>query len=214
MLATVRNTSLSILLASVVAASAFMGTVVSSGGCKSDVSSSSTGGGGSGGGTGGSGGAGAGGGTGGSVNALCFDYSTFDGTMPTVSFKADVLPIFQRSCGISLSCHGDSSVPNENRPYLGPNQNTVATAEDIIEILGGIVDVSSFFEPGMKIVTPGDPAHSFLMHKLDDTLKCTTLECTALKECGGFMPQGANDPLDQSERDLVRRWIAQGAKND
>ena len=84
-------------------------------------------------GTGGTGGAGATGGTastggsggaGGAPDTACFDYSGFDGMMPVVSFKSDVLPIFQQSCGVSASCHGDPSVPNENRPYLGPNAAT------------------------------------------------------------------------------------------
>jgi hypothetical protein len=174
-----------------VVVAAFAGTLFSSTGC------------------GNSGGGGAGGG-----GAVCFDYSSFDGTKPAVSFKGDVLPILQRSCGVSTSCHGDSSAPNEDRPFLGPNMSTTATADDIAIILGGIVDVDSYLEADMKVVKPSDPEHSFIMHKLDDTLECDVLTCTAKKECGGIMPQGADKPLDLAERDLVRRWIAQGAANN
>lgn len=164
--------------------------------------------------SGGAGGVGGVGGSGGMPNTACYDYSGFDGTMPAVSFKTDVLPIFQRSCGVSSSCHGDPNMPNENRPYLGPNKSTTATADDIQILLAGIVDVTSFYEPKMSIVATGDPANSFLMYKLDDTLECDTLQCSSSKDCGGIMPQGAEVPLELEERDLVRRWIAQGAKND
>ena len=62
-----------------------------------------------------------------------------------------------------------------------------------------------------KIVAPGDPGKSFLMHKMDNSLKCETLTCGA--KCGGSMPLGS-PTLSQDQRDTVRRWIAQGAKND
>jgi hypothetical protein len=193
----VRNTSFSVVLASFMAVAAFCGSLVTSTGC------------------GGSGGAGGGdGGNGGGGASACFDYASFDGTKPPVSFKDEVLPIMQRSCGVSSSCHGDSTAPNENRPYLGPNKSTTATDMDISIILGGIVDVGSFYEESMSIVKPNDPENSFLMHKLDDTLGCDKLTCAADKACGGIMPQGAEEPIDIAERDLVRRWIAQGAANN
>ena len=52
------------------------------------------------------------------------------------------------------------------------------------------------------------------MHKLDG-LKCSKLTCSGV-ECGTLMPQGATDGMlyDAAKRDTLRRWIAQGAKND
>lgn len=191
-----RNTSFSVVLASFIAVAAFSGSLVTSTGC------------------GGEGGGGGEGGSGGGAASACFDYASFDGTKPAVSFKDEVLPILQRSCGVSSSCHGDSTAPNENRPYLGPNKSTMATDQDITIILGGLVDVGSFYETSMSLVKPNDPENSFLMHKLDDTLSCDKLECAANKDCGGIMPQGAEEPLAITERDLVRRWIAQGAANN
>lgn len=157
------------------------------------------------------GGGGGDGGSGGSGEAICFDYSTFDGTSPTVSFKDEVLPIFQRSCGITTGCHGDPNPTDEKRPYLGPKKTITATDEDIATIRGAIIDVTSYFEPTMSIVTTGDPEKSFLMHKMDGTLKCELLTCAEAKDCGVAMPQGNEEPLALAERDLVRRWIAQGA---
>lgn len=139
----------------------------------------------------------------------CFDYGAFDGTTPVVGFKADVLPIFQGSCGISPGCHGAGS---PDRPYLGPPISEMATAQNIADIFANTVDFAAFKEPGMSRVAPGDPEHSFLMHKLDGMLTCETLACSADKSCGGPMPEGPQLPPEK--RDTIRRWIAQGAKND
>lgn len=193
-----RNISLSVLLTSMLAAGALAATSMTAIGCGD-------------GGSGGSGGGGEGG-AGGSAAATCFDYSKIDLTTPTVSFKTDVLPIFQRSCGLTTGCHGDPLSPNENRPYLGPKMTVTATDMDIMAIRADIIDQPSYFELGMDIVEPGDPEKSFLMHKMDFTLKCDeVLSCVADKECGVAMPQGNDEPLDIEERNLVRRWIAQGA---
>ena len=158
---------------------------------------------------GGGGGSGGEGGSGGSGEATCFDYSSFDGTSPTVSFKDEVLPLFQRSCGITTGCHGDPNQPDDKRPYLGPKKTITATADDIAIIRGAIIDVTSYYEPTMSIVASGDPEKSFLMHKIDFTLECDLLTCG--KDCGVAMPQGNEEPLALAERNLVRRWIAQGA---
>lgn len=184
----------SFILASFLVTAATAGTALSTAGCD-----------GNGGGTGGAGG---------TPDSACFDYSSFDGTTPEVTFQADVLPFFQQSCGVSNSCHGDINQPNENRPYLGPNKSETATTEQIDAIFAAIVDVGSFYEPGMMLVKSGDPENSFLMHKLDGTLECSALQCAESKDCGTLMPQGVSDPVDQATRDKVRRWIAQGAKNN
>ncbi|MEZ4298457.1 MAG: hypothetical protein R3B70_26130 [Polyangiaceae bacterium] len=184
-------------------------------GCDGESSTNNgPGGGGAGGTGGGTGTLGGAGGAGGGEEPVCFDYASFDGSQPAVSFKDEVLPVFQRSCGVSTSCHGDINQPNENRPYLGPNKNTVATADQIAAIFAAIVDVQSFYEPGMNLVKTGDPENSFLMHKLDGTLECTLLSCAPSKDCGSLMPQGSSNPLDIAERDAIRRWIAQGAQNN
>jgi hypothetical protein len=140
--------------------------------------------------------------TGGS--AKCYDYSSFDSMSPAVQFQADVLPIFQQACGLSASCHGDGAPAAQ--PYLG-----ATTSPDVMKIFDMNVNVDSMKEPGMKIIAPGDPEHSFLMHKMDGTLQCELLKCGTA--CGGSMPLLAQ-PRPIEDRDKVRRWIAQGAKND
>lgn len=132
--------------------------------------------------------------------------ASFDSTTPQVNFRADVLPILQRSCGLAAACHGEVSGPN---PYLGPVSTTEATEADVQEIHKQNVGVASKANPGMNLIEPGDPMNSFLMHKLDDDLdNCSLLECVGAA-CGTEMPPGLK--LQASERDTIRRWIAQGA---
>ena len=141
-------------------------------------------------------------------DGACFDYASFNGMTPAVAFQADVLPIFRNSCGLSASCHGMQGGPIA-QPFLGPpNSAGTASQTDIDAIFATIYD-ASVKEPNMKIVTPNDPANSFLMHKMDNSLKCETLTCGG--NCGGSMPLGGAI-LAQDQRDTVRRWIAQGAK--
>ncbi len=150
----------------------------------------------------------------------CFDYTGFDGMTPTVTFKADVLPIFRTSCGLSASCHQSQTPPLPAEQYLGPSLSMPApTAAQIASILSGIVGVKSVDEPDMDVVAPGDPAHSFMMYKLDgdptnvNGLTCPNLKCAANMSCLLAMPSGGPQ-LPSTERDTIRRWIAQGAKND
>jgi hypothetical protein len=46
-----------------------------------------------------------------------------------------------------------------------------------------------------------------------DGLGCPTLQCVAAGECGAAMPLG-HQALSEDDRDIIRRWVAQGAKND
>lgn len=73
------------------------------------------------------------------------------------------------------------------------------------------VGATSTKATGMKIVEAGNPQKSFLMHKMDNTLTCSDVACEA--GCGSSMPL-ANPILGNAERETVRLWIAQGAKND
>ncbi len=175
-----------------------------------------------------------GGGTGGGAANPCFDYSSYDGSSPKTTFRADVLPIFRRSCGLSESCHGPDSTGQihlpENQKFLGPPVGGKDPTDAQIQmILGEIVDQPAEVlkgsniapEPdGLKIVNPGHPESSWLMFKLDATLNmdgtstfCSKLKCGSAKDCGDSMPQGGPE-LDTADKSTIRLWIAQGAKND
>jgi hypothetical protein len=167
-----------------------------------------------GGGTGGSGGGGGSSGTPG-----CFDYASFDGTSQVVHFQADVLPILRTSCGLSASCHGSESGPGGQHYYGPKNSDGNVTADQIKAIFDQSVNQPAVADPTINVITPGDPSKSFLMYKLDgdpnatDQVSCEKLECAKDKSCLSAMPEGGPQ-LPSDKRNIIRRWIAQGAKND
>jgi hypothetical protein len=145
---------------------------------------------------------------------------------PTRSFLNDVVPVFTFSCDFS-GCHiSPSGTPLE---YLGdegtgsmpPSTYTFANA-----VYMGIVGKPTIEDPQMMFVKPGDPTNSYLMRKMDGALcDLTCAPNNALYNqfvtqdnlstpCGSFMPITSQTILDQSKRDIVRQWIAQGAKNN
>jgi len=142
----------------------------------------------------------------------CFDYASFDDTTPVVTFKANVLPILRNSCGVSASCHGSQAGP-VGQPYLGPPANAgTATTAQIDAIFAQTVGIAATRAPTMSRIEAGKPNISFLMHKMDHTLTCPDVMCGAAG-CGVEMPKEGTT-IAQADRDTVRRWIAQGAKNN
>ncbi len=145
----------------------------------------------------------------------CVEYeSDADLTTPTVSFGSDVVPIMNFSCGIAGStCHGTPEVVAQQRPYLGLFDG----GTDASQVISGIVGVKSQEDPSMNVVTAGDPDNSFLMHKVDWDQCTLAAQCAATKtqytNCGQGMPY-SSDQLPASNLDTIRRWIAQGAKNN
>jgi hypothetical protein len=135
---------------------------------------------------------------------VCRDYvppGSFDAQNPKVSFSRDVMPIFSQSCAFT-ACHGSIS-GNPNGVFLGGN--------DPQKVHRAIVDVRSGRLNTMSFVEPGEPRESFLLRKIDGS-HCVIPEC-ASTDCGKAMPR-SDDKLPLETRDVVRRWIAQGAKND
>ena len=135
--------------------------------------------------------------------AGCRDYSppaSFNAQSPIVSFARDVMPMFAQSCAFT-SCHG--SPGNPNGVFLGGNDPT--------KVHRAIVDVRSSKLVTMSYVKPNEPRESFLLRKLDASHCVLNAQCAG--NCGQSMPQN-DDTLPIERRDVVRRWIAQGAKND
>lgn len=175
---------------------------------------------------------------GGSNAGDCFDYSSFNGMSPTVSFSAQVEPIFRNSCGLSSSCHGCDPSSNPGctspgvPPFLGtPSMDGPMTTAQIMAMQTTTVGVTAMAQassvdppaqvgdPDLMIIKAGDPQHSFMMYKLDgdpnasdpnSEVSCSTLTCAGGKSCGLAMPSGGPQ-LSQDSRDTIRRWIAQGA---
>ncbi len=156
-----------------------------------------------------------------------FDYSSWSGDSPETKFEEHVLPILQRACNASV-CH-DQSKPKAGM-FLGtclPGKcpyDTPLTADDRTTIIDKNLLVASKTLPDMQRVVPGDPEHSFIMYKIDGCLdpKLFSTACDVQPGtvdeanppvCGDPMPRGS-DYLCSDERDLLRRWIAQGAQNN
>lgn len=132
--------------------------------------------------------------------------STTNTSTPGVSFRRDVVPIFESGCAFS-SCHGSMGGAN-NGVYLGGRAGT--TEAD--RVFMNLVSVSSKQLSAMLLVRAGDPEQSYLQRKIDGD-QCTLDARCAGGRCGDAMPKGA-DPLPLESRDTIRRWIAQGARND
>lgn len=153
--------------------------------------------------------------------ACPFDYAGLDLNAPAVSFANDVFPVFRRSCGLSSVCHGSQSSSAAGL-YLGPKLSDATTVIDTAlyqQVIDAVSNVASKTAPAMDLVEPSDPSQSFLMLKMDGCHNDAGLTCKAQPKaksgapCGDPMPQGSG-VLCAEDRDVVRRWIAQGAKND
>jgi hypothetical protein len=123
-----------------------------------------------------------------------------DLTQPASQLRRDVLPILNRSCAFS-SCHGSVSGRNQG-VFLGNDAARVRLE----------VSATAQRNKSATYVVPGDPSKSFLMHKMDGD-QCTLDSVCEKGSCGDSMPLG-NPLLPVSDRDVIRRWIAQGAKDD
>jgi hypothetical protein len=130
-----------------------------------------------------------------------------DLTQPVVSFKTDVMVIFNDNCG-SSTCHGTTMSPS-GALFLGALS---ATGGDASAVYAALVGPKSGELLSMPFVTPGDPSKSYLMHKVDGDQCHFDAECVG-QSCLAAMPNGGQT-MPVSRRDTVRRWIAQGAKDN
>lgn len=125
-----------------------------------------------------------------------------DVAVAAVSF-AQVQAIFTRTC-ITMACHGSS----------GSGGMRLRNA---VESHAALVGRPSDQVPSVQIVAPGDPDNSYLVMKLEGSMRRrlpTECRVTAGRNpCGAQMPQLAA-PLTQEELTLIRSWIAAGALPD
>ena len=68
---------------------------------------------------------------------------------------------------------------------------------------GRLVDVASRQKPGAIRVVPGDPENSYLIHKLEGRPGIVGLQ----------MPR-VGSPLTAGQMTIIKRWIAEGARNN
>jgi hypothetical protein len=145
----------------------------------------------------------------GGPSCTTYDPGSIDLQNPKVSFKNDVvIGVFNKSCGLSTSCHG-SATSSQQGLFLGDKNKAGA---DSSAVRTGIVGVKATEIASMPVVTAGDPKTSYLMHKMDGDNCTLNAQCVG-GDCQSTMPQGV-DLLPPENRDVVRRWIAQGAQDN
>jgi len=110
-----------------------------------------------------------------------------------VKLSTDVQPILTANCALS-GCHVGNNPPEGMNLSLGMT-------------FANTVNVKSR-QSALDRVEPSNPDLSYLVHKIQGTQLDPGV--------GGLfdrMPRNAN-PLPQSQIDLIRKWIAEGAKNN
>ncbi len=125
------------------------------------------------------------------------DGSTFvepgddNGNGNSPEFAADVQPIFTANCALS-NCHAGSN------PVEGMNLGDGQAYANIVNVQSN--------ESALLRVKPGEPDESYLVHKIQGTQG-------SVGGSGGQMPFGG-PALTQTQINLIREWITNGAQNN
>jgi hypothetical protein len=114
------------------------------------------------------------------------------------SFEKDVMPIIGNSCALT-ACHAAA------QSNLG-----IHLTFDKAQVYAELQKSSPTFA-GVPFVVAGKPDDSLVMGKIDGT-QGKVPGCTS--GCGNAMPPPPDPLLDDDQRAIIRRWIANGAKND
>src|SRR6266849_1918244 len=118
-------------------------------------------------------------------SSLLAQNSPPDSLPQAVGFNRDIRPILSDKC---FKCHGPSST--------GRRANLRLDSEEAAE---KDARLSTPAEGTTKVIAPGDPEHSAVLHRITST------------DPKRRMPYGG-DPLSDRQVKLIRRWIEQGAK--
>lgn len=116
----------------------------------------------------------------------CIPTSLFDGTFDRIQKQ-----VFNTSCAVS-GCHDSQSQAGGLLLEIGAAYTQIVDGTPTNGVAQGL---------GWKRITPGDPATSFLMHKLTGDLGAGL---------GGRMPLG-KPPLAANLIEIIRLWIVDGA---
>jgi hypothetical protein len=123
---------------------------------------------------------------------LCTDPVPPDGGVaPTF---ANVQKLFDGRC--LYACHCCSGEVDLNSGHAWA---------DLVGVPAPATATTGDLQCGGTLVTPGDPAHSYLYQKLTLAMPCYGRQMP-LTDSGGSLPD--------CEIDLIRRWILSGAPND
>jgi hypothetical protein len=120
------------------------------------------------------------------------------GLVTLVSFQGDVQPIFTQNCALS-GCHIPGNPPQGQILQDGYAYNS------IVDKLAG--EGSTVGDSNLKRIdsTSPDPTKSYLWRKISGTLPLS----------GSTMPpDGSNKALSADQKETIRLWIVQGAKEN
>ena len=123
------------------------------------------------------------------MNYSCKSSETTFSIPTVVSFAGDIQPVFDEAC---VSCHNLTTFSG------GLNLSPDVAYKSLVNAKS---DQST-----RVYVKPGSPDSSYLVNKLKGTQ-------SNVGGLGSRMPLGAS-PLPDSEIDMIRQWISQGALNN
>ncbi len=112
-----------------------------------------------------------------------------------VSFEDNVQPILTSLCA-KVGCHGAVNPPQ------GLNMSDGYAWYNLVGDLGN--PISSVEQPSVHRVEPGDPTNSYMYKKITGAAGIS----------GSSMPPSGNTPPDATQKDTIKQWILQGAKNN
>jgi hypothetical protein len=99
--------------------------------------------------------------------------------------------------------------------HFGSNQQNAVNFADGDWSMSNVL-VASTQVPRLRVVEPGDPDRSYLVHKIEGTMSSLD-ECRAdARRCGLPMPYDTQHrvTLPAGDRALIRAWIAAGAPSE
>jgi hypothetical protein len=146
------------------------------------------------------------------------------GSNTPVSFKTDIMPIFQQSCTLTTECHGQVGNAGEENLYLGVDSTATNTSAIISQVYTGLVGAPALEDPKLSLVKVNDHANSYLYIKLSYSQQmlnaltdcnggqCNGSTCVGDMICGTTMPYG-NEMLT-TQLQTFADWIDQGAQNN
>ena len=121
-----------------------------------------------------------------------------------VSFKDDVAPLLATNCALA-ACHSSKE----------SNLNFYITYEPP-QIYGELMKTSPTCASS-KFIVPGKPEESMVMLKMDNEQDKLPESCVSARRSEmppGDPPKSGNALMDKKDRDVVRNWIKQGAKDN
>ncbi len=171
-----------------------------------------------------------------STFGTCAQCSIPDPDPMRVNFQAQIVPIFNKSCGtggvtgchargtygavLDMDCRGWLALENValgSKFYAGPKngQDTGCPDMPLYERLTQI-DVWQCMTGSVKYVMPGSVAQSYIMNKLNGVDMCKETPSSPTEQMPPMQPPTNPNPfvISAADKALIQRWIEEGALNN